>query len=182
MRTTDEAVTWIEAAEQCQQPALRLACVARLAQWLLAREPADDLGASIADAQQLERLDSATMALVLGLVTGAARQMATRKQPLAYRAPSDGSIATAIQQAANPADYEWRIELYSQQPAQPGDALRPPWFKAGGREWQLLVYPGGITQEDAGHLSGEQQCNTCTRAYCTWADSQNAIPHKPCAA
>ena len=156
MPSTEEAITWIEAAEQCQQTELRLACVSRLVQQLVGKEPAGrELAAGIADAALLEGCDKGTLLLLLGLVTGAVRQLAPRTQLLDYKAPSSGAIATALQHAASSGSYEWRIEHFSQQPAQVGSKLSSPWFMAGGREWQLTLYPYGSFQENAGHLSSE---------------------------
>lgn len=150
----DELITWIEAAEQCQQTSLRLTCMAQLAQRLMTQAPTGNaLASSMADAAQVERCDKGTLVQLLGLVAAAGRQLATREGLLAYKAPAGGDIAAAIEQAANPGSFEWRIEQFSQQPAQPGNELKSPWFMAGGREWQLTLYPNGNRQENEGHLS-----------------------------
>lgn len=156
MQSTDESVAWIEAAEQCQQAELRLACISRLVQRLIAKAPADcALASSIADAAQLKRCDKSTLLLVLGLVAGSGRNLIPRHQLLAYQPPSDGAIATSLEQAANPGSYEWRIEQFSQQPSQPGNALHSPWFMAAGRQWQIKLYPNGANNGVEGHISCE---------------------------
>ena len=158
MDRADELITWIEAAEQCQQTSLRLTCMAQLAQLLMAQAPTGNaLASSMADAAQLERCDKGTLVQLLGLVAAASRQLAPSEGLLAYKAPADGDIAAAIEQAANPGSFEWRIEQFSQQPAQPGSKLSSPWFMAGGREWQLTLYPNGSSQESDGHVSRKWQ-------------------------
>lgn len=155
IRSTEEAAIWIEAAEQCQQPELRLACVSRLVQRLLGKEPGPAaLASSIADAAELERIDKGTLLLLLGLVAGSARQLVPREQLLAYTAPSRGDIAASQQQATGVGSFEWRIERFSEQPAQVGSRLMSPTFVAGGREWQLALYPNGVFGSE-GYLSGE---------------------------
>ncbi|PRW32688.1 cyclase-associated 1 [Chlorella sorokiniana] len=153
MDNAAELVTWTEVAEQCQQTDLRLSCVARLVKLLVTKAPGQHMASGITDAAQLEGLDKSTLLLVLGLVTGAGRQLAPKEQLLAYTAPPTADISTAMEQAANPGSYEWRIEQFSQQPSQPGDALRSPWFTAAGREWQLTLYPNGQTIAYQGHIS-----------------------------
>lgn len=165
--SAEQLVVWADAAEQCEQTDLRLACAAQLAQRLvLASTPGEHaLPAGIADAAQLEGCSNSTLLLILGLVTGAFRQLAPqasismfgfkapRRQPGAYKAPATDSIAAALQQAASPGSFEWRIEKFAQQPAQRGRSLQSPWFMSGGREWQLLVYLNGDSQVSEGHVS-----------------------------
>lgn len=159
MQSADESVAWIEAAEQCQQAELRLACIARLVQRLISKAPSGcDLASSIADAAQLERCDKSTLVLVLGLVAGAGRTLIPRHQLLAYQPPSDGAIAAALEHAANPGSYEWRIEQFSQQPSQPGNTLQSPWFVAAGRQWQMTLYPNGQSDEAEGSIA----CECCS--------------------
>lgn len=161
MHSTEEAVAWIEAADRCQQTELRLACVTRLVQRLVGTDAAEhSLAASIADATQLQQCDKSTLLLLLGMVTDAARQ--DRRDP--YVAPKTSEVSKAVRQSANPGSYEWRLSRFTQRPVQPGVAAPSGWFMAGGREWQLILYPNGVDQECEGHLSGE--CSWPTNVLC----------------
>lgn len=93
-----------------------------------------------------------TLLLLLGLVAGSARQLVPREQLLAYAAPSREDIAAAQQQATGVGSLEWRIERFSQM----GSKLLSPSFVAGGKEWQLVLYPNGNGHANEGHLSGEK--------------------------
>lgn len=153
MHSTEEAVAWIEAADRCQQTELRLACVTRLVQRLVGTGATEhSLAASIADAAQLQQCDKSTLLLLLGMVADAARQ--DRLDP--YIAPKTSDLSKAVRQSANPCSFEWRLSRFMQRPVQPGVAALLDGFMAGGREWQLVLYPNGKNQESAGNLSGEQ--------------------------
>lgn len=74
--TTEELVAWADAAEDCEQADLRLACISRLAQRLVENAPSENaLAAGIADAAQLEGCSKCTLLLLLGLMAGANRQL-----------------------------------------------------------------------------------------------------------
>ncbi|PRW58089.1 MATH domain and coiled-coil domain-containing protein [Chlorella sorokiniana] len=152
--STEELIAWTDAGEHCEQTDLRLACTAHLAQRLVARAPgSQNLAAGIADAEQLEGCSKRTLLLLLGLVTGAGRQLASAEQLLGYAAATNDEVTAAQQQARNPGTFEWRIAQFSQQPAQVGHALKSPWFSAGGRQCQLSAYLNGDTAQSEGHLS-----------------------------
>lgn len=163
-----QLVVWADAAEQCEQTDLRLACAAQLARRLiLASTPGEHaLPAGIADAAQLEGCSNSTLLLILGLVTGAGRQLVRQEKLQAYEAQATDSIAAALQQASSPGSFEWRIEQFAQQPAQRGRSLQSPWFMSGGREWRLSVYLNGDNEEAEGHVS----CKSgpiCSSWFCT---------------
>ena len=183
---------WADAAEDCEQTELRLACTAQLAQRLVAKAPGSlALASGIADAAQLEGCSKITLLLLLGLVTGVGRQLIPSEQLTAYKGPSRDIVTAAQQQAANPGSFEWRIEQFSQQPEQPGQKVQSPWFEAGGREWCIRAYPHGQNAEVAGHVSGGFCCLQCVHVvhqacmqrlhaalYCSWdlADAFFATP------
>lgn len=160
--SAEELAAWIEAAEQCQQVPLKLACVGQLVQRLVCQDPTENMAAGIADAMHLQRLDKSTLLLVLGLVTGANRRLVPSAQRRAFRAPSQETIASCICSSANPGSFEWRIDRFSRLPAQPGIGLGSPWFIAGGRTWRLELYPNGDNVQSEGNLSGAGSCNDCS--------------------
>ncbi len=168
MGTTDQALIWIEAAEQCHQTDLRLACTSRLVQRLLGADPSGGIAASIVDVRQLGKLDYSKRQLVLALVLAAARQLAPSSQRLAYSPPSDADIAAAIQQANKTSDCELRTPEFLQLAAllRPGQVEPAARLKVPGGEWRLLVYPNGSAEEHKGHLSGELWCYAMSNCAC----------------
>ena len=155
---------WADVAEHCKQADLQLACAAQLAQRLLAKAHGSHaLASGMADAAQLEGCSNSTLLLLLGLVTGAGRQLTPREQLAAYQVPCRDDITAAQQQAANPGSYEWRIEQFSLQPSQLGQQIESPWFMAGGRDWRLHACLNGVNGESAGHVTSECLVNLCGR-------------------
>lgn len=146
--TVPELLDWMAAADHCQQPELRLRCLNEVAR-RLASQPTG-LASTFADSELLaERCDKSVLAQLVALLVTAGRKSVPSGLPV----PS--AAAAALQKAANHGSFEWALERYSQQPSAIEESVTSDWFSAAGKQWQLEVYPGGDSEEAAGHLSGE---------------------------
>lgn len=145
-----DLVGWVAAADCCQLHELRLRCISEVVRRLASRQ--GGLSGAFADAAlMVGHLDKSVLAQLLGLV------LAAGGEQVASNLAAPSAAVEALDQAANPGSFEWELERYSQQPGGVGRKAESPWFSVAGREWCLRVYPGGYTEETAGHLSGERR-------------------------
>lgn len=151
--TLSELLDWVEAAHHCQLPELVLHCISEVARRLASCNRygvhhglADTFAAAVVVA---ERCDKNVLAQLLALTADASAAAGAK-----IAAPA--AAATALQQAPNHGSFEWALEPFSQQPSGMGEHVWSPWLSAAGKEWRLGVYPGGDTEEAAGHLSGKR--------------------------
>lgn len=145
---------WAEGAEQCCQPHLQTRCLVELARRLASG--GDSLAATLSTATGLvERFDRSTLATLLSLLAKASGTDGA----LRLQAVTPAAAAEARDASANHGSFEWAIERSSQLPASRGKATYSPYFAAAGIEWRFRIFPGGIKEEHAGHLSGERRAS-----------------------
>lgn len=156
--TTQELLACADAADTRNMDELRASCLTEVARQLAAELdslPAggDSLLSAITRSSLLEGCSQRTLLLLFSIMTAAGK--ATHLPELRSHIPCKGAVVDALQRAPNMGTFEWALERFSEQPSAVGDKVESPRFAAAGKEWNILVYPGGETDATAGHLSGE---------------------------
>ena len=96
--------------------------------------------------EALAALDSGTLARLLGkTLESVERVLPIPQHVFDVVDGSGGSVG----------GFTFAIPAFSQLPAEP--SIYSPWEESGGFQWRLLVYPGGSSDGQGTHLSGEWQ-------------------------
>lgn len=125
-----QLVNMLLEAEACQLDELRNSCLLRLAHNVAEWGP--DLVFSLTQASLLQRCGARTLAQLLGMVAAAGAQPRKAREQLAGMLPSAADLEPALQAAANPGQFLWTIEKFSEQPSEVGACVKSPEFTAAG--------------------------------------------------
>ncbi|PRW33982.1 BTB POZ and MATH domain-containing 4-like [Chlorella sorokiniana] len=142
-----ELLEWAEAAEQCCLPELKMRCLAEVAHRLA--RAGGSLASSFSATAGLAGCSQSTLSTLLSLLaTGCGPAGAPR---LLETTPA--AAVEAQEASGNHGTFQWVVERYSRLSAVRGDFVYSPYFQAAGMEWRFKIYPGGESQDSAGHLS-----------------------------